>query len=647
MAYDNNINPGNPPLVWSRVQEAFDKVNENFTIIGATLAKEAPYNIETIELTNPVQVTTSDDHEYVNGTRATISQTEISQLDGNTYYLKVISSDTVQLYTDENLTTSVDGTAYDPWSSPQAGIIQALSQYSELDFENLTTNLSPNAVSTYQLGTPTNPWKNLYVGAWSDNDEELTNGVWLGAAQIKGIGSTIDLPLGATVNGELIINPDQTFFKSVQLNNGDRIVADEFVDTLNFLSGNGISLAADSGAESITFTNTGVLSNIAGNGISVSSATGNVTVTNTGVRSLTSTTALPSGRTEGAGININGSTGDGLKITNTGVLEIQPGSAALTVFTDAATGIVTITNAAPAGNSFRFVDVDASLAPPIEANSSAGTLNFTSGYGISLSGSAATDTVTVAFDGVVDIRGSVFGDDSTKIVDAVENKVYAAGGLFGDLTGNVTGNVIGNVTGNVTGNLIGNTTGYHTGDVKGSVFADDSSIIVDAVDNRVTVNEIITPQIGATSSLFIASNGDTTVSSSNDIQLFATSGVIEADTTLFDITGPLTVSGTITGNLIGNTTGYHTGDVTGSVFADDSTQLVDAVSGVLRGTHIGDVIGSVFADNSTMLVNGVDGTLHYDPATPGDWDGDAPTTVGEALDRLATVVKALNGGTGA
>ena len=34
MAYDNNINPGNPPLVWSRIKDAFDKVNENFTIIG-------------------------------------------------------------------------------------------------------------------------------------------------------------------------------------------------------------------------------------------------------------------------------------------------------------------------------------------------------------------------------------------------------------------------------------------------------------------------------------------------------------------------------------------------------------------------------------------------------------------------------------
>lgn len=32
----------------------------------------------------------------------------------------------------------------------------------------------------------------------------------------------------------------------------------------------------------------------------------------------------------------------------------------------------------------------------------------------------------------------------------------------------------------------------------------------------------------------------------------------------------------------------------------------------------------------------------YTPTTAGDWAGTAPTTVGEALDRLAIAVKALN-----
>jgi hypothetical protein len=60
-----------------------------------------------------------------------------------------------------------------------------------------------------------------------------------------------------------------------------------------------------------------------------------------------------------------------------------------------------------------------------------------------------------------------------------------------------------------------------------------------------------------------------------------------------------------------------------------------------------DIKGSVFADDSTMLVNAIDGAFSYIPASPGDWDGTAPTTVGQAIDRLATLVKTLNSGTGA
>lgn len=59
--------------------------------------------------------------------------------------------------------------------------------------------------------------------------------------------------------------------------------------------------------------------------------------------------------------------------------------------------------------------------------------------------------------------------------------------------------------------------------------------------------------------------------------------------------------GNLTGNVTGNAAGDHTGtftgaitatgildgDVTGSVFADNSTLLVDGVGGILRGTHVG------------------------------------------------------------
>lgn len=37
----------------------------------------------------------------------------------------------------------------------------------------------------------------------------------------------------------------------------------------------------------------------------------------------------------------------------------------------------------------------------------------------------------------------------------------------------------------------------------------------------------------------------------------------------------------------------------------------------------------------------------YTPSTLTDWDGVPPISIGEALDRLAAAVKALNGGVGA
>lgn len=74
------------------------------------------------------------------------------------------------------------------------------------------------------------------------------------------------------------------------------------------------------------------------------------------------------------------------------------------------------------------------------------------------------------------------------------------GPLTGNVIGNVTGNVIGNVTGNVTGNAAGDHTGSFVGpitatgtldgDLTGSVFADDSTPIVDGINRNILANDI-------------------------------------------------------------------------------------------------------------------------------------------------------------
>lgn len=118
------------------------------------------------------------------------------------------------------------------------------------------------------------------------------------------------------------------------------------------------------------------------------------------------------------------------------------------------------------------------------------------------------------------------------------------------------------------------------GDLQGSIFGDDSSVIIDSVagevrgnvnNDRVTTNIIETKSITADS--FVGS-------------VFADDSTLIIDGQTGDITG------TFIGNLTGNVLGYLDGDMEGSVFADDSTLLVDGVNSSinLNGTVKGNII---------------------------------------------------------
>jgi len=370
MPFNNNITPGRPPVLWSDVNEAFIKVNENFDILVATI-----------------------------------------------------------------------GTG---------------SGLAPIDFSSLDTDVTPTTNNLRSLGDVTRQWRSVFTAEYTTVDP--LNGLWAGSAQVKGVGSIINLPAGSTVGGDpltgvgtsLIIDPDKTFFKEIQINNDMSIVATTFGDTVNFLSGSGVGLAVSSGADSITFSNTGILSVAAGSGISTATGSGVATITNTGVRSLQNVTALPSGRTTGAGININGTTGDNLRITNTGVITISSG-VGITVSTDIATGDVTITNSAPAVNAFTQIVVNNDIANILAADAASDILNIASDATITLSKNVATDTLTIAVNPVFDLRGSVFADDSTVMVDAVSGTLRGIfiGSVFTD---NSTQIIDGN-TATVYGNI--------------------------------------------------------------------------------------------------------------------------------------------------------------------------------------------------
>jgi len=116
---------------------------------------------------------------------------------------------------------------------------------------------------------------------------------------------------------------------------------------------------------------------------------------------------------------------------------------------------------------------------------------------------------------------------------------------------------------------------------------------------------------------------DTAGTISASVDLSSYTGTLKADAfkgSLFADDSSLLVdalSGTFNGNLLGNVTGDLTGDVTGNLTGDVTGDLTGDVTGNLTGTVTGTVIGyvegdlqgSVFADNSTMIIDGLTGII--------------------------------------
>jgi len=184
---------------------------------------------------------------------------------------------------------------------------------------------------------------------------------------------------------------------------------------------------------------------------------------------------------------------------------------------------------------------------------------------------------------------SVGGNIVSGINNVLEDVTPQLGGTLDTNSQNIQG--VGNIdiTGTITASGTITATNF-VGDYKCSIVGDDSSILVDAVNSKIT-------------------------------------GVVDTSSvTATSIAGTLT--GTVNGTLNGSVNGTLTGDITGSVFADDSTAMVDAqnkrftgdltgnVTGNVTGTLTGVMSGSVFDDASTLLVDGINGKIVGDIKSP-------------------------------
>ena len=522
--------------------------------------------------------------------------------------------------------TITSGKAPIVWSTVEDAFTKINANFTELyasigetgsiGFDALETDLIPVDNDTYDLGAPNKRWSNLY----------LSDTLQIGGAAISNQGLTLDLPSGTTVGGNLIIDPNKSFFKEFSVNNDTSIVADQFNDVLDFNAGTGIQLTVTSTNDQINITNTGVTSLVAGYGMSVNSSTGVVTISNAGVRSVTA----------GDGMEIvdSSATGD-ITIHNNGVLTLSAGPS-ITLSNGGlpdSDGKIIITNSAPAGAAYRFITVsgEATLTAP----SLAGTLTLIEGSGINIttapaSGtlnnrvtfentgvlsltagaglieSAATGAVTVSFNNRVDIIGSVFADDSTMLVDGTGARIV--GDVYtstlrtseprislGDGAGSATfGAAI--AIGQYAGNTNQSSTGLGLG-FRAAFSNQGSGAVAIGVDAGYATQGASAVALGNTAGK--TSQGANAIAIGNkagETSQTAGSIVINASgVALNSAAAGFYVDPVRNDNSTGNVLTYNTttreiiyssvfdGDVTGSVFSDGSTMLIDGTEGKVVG----------------------------------------------------------------
>jgi hypothetical protein len=167
--------------------------------------------------------------------------------------------------------------------------------------------------------------------------------------------------------------------------------------------------------------------------------------------------------------------------------------------------------------------------------------------------------------------------------------------------------------------------GPFVGDLTGSVFADDSTLIIDSINNELTVNSAIINSLDATGASLTQIDDRAILNFVKN-----TAGDISASP---DFLGTLffqrdDANGLATPSFIigGNNGVYIANNITGTIIEDNYTSITANGLGVgtwvpsakldVRGDAIitggltADLNGSVFADDSTLLVDAVAGTLN-------------------------------------
>lgn len=403
------IDPKKAPILWDTVNEAFEKINNNFVELYLSLGAGGPVDLtdlstsispsdtEVYNLGSPTKrwkdLYLSGSSIYLGNAVITASGSAVNLPAGSTIAGSVLDNEyfrEIAVAGQSNIVAEAGGSdiltissgnagitlttnpSTDTLTITNSGVVNIVSGNSGISVSGTTTKTINN---TGVLDVTTTPGSGISISQPSGSVVITNSGVTRLEA---GGGITLDNNTGVvtiTNNSPNIVQNLWRFIAVTGYTNLDPISASA---TLTFEAGDGMNIQSSLALNKLSFINTGVTGIAAsGAGISVSAATGSVTVSNTGVTSLAA----------GSGISISGSTG-AVTVTNT-----RPG----------------FTNIAVQGQS------------PLQADNETDTVVLIAGTGIELIADPVTDSIIIAAE--ANIQSSIYSDSSTLLVDAVQGKI--------------------------------------------------------------------------------------------------------------------------------------------------------------------------------------------------------------------------------
>ena len=561
-------------------------------------------------------------------------------------------------------------------------------------------SLIPNLTDSYDLGSSTKLWKNIFLSGTFDNSTNtgsliLPQGT---TAQRPGTVQTGMLRFSTTSSKAeiydgtawVLVGATPNTFSTIKVNGSADVVADSDNDELTLVAGTGIAISTNATSDEITISTVGggggsaqnlfdkiavsgqnniIADNVAdtltfqaGNGITITTDPNNdlvrFDVSVSGYDDAAVDTHL-NVATAAVGEVLSWDGTDYDWVSNAGYTDADVDTHLNR--SSATTGQALIYD----GADYAWSTVGGQITVQEEGSNlttSATTLNFV-GPGVTATGTGATKTITIV------------GSDTDAIIDADNN-------TFVKVEASPDENKIRFSTAGADRAMIDTNGDFIIGDPNGSSFyklpptrGTAGQVPVAGANGIVTFQTIASgsgtafyqnnaPTIGVnagdlwfdtgfTAELYVYTGGEwVSVVSGADTGFIPVNFTANGSTQAFNANvGDGTVSMVfLNGVLMQRTNDYtETGGIVTFVGTPGNGDQIDII---VTGEIIAITLPQLGLTNHTLITVDASGNLQansflYTPTTPSDWSGTAPTTIESAIDRLATLVKTLNSGTGA